>query len=171
MKIKRFRYVFITLITLGANFSLDRITKLLAQKYLEGEKPVSLLGNSIVFVFVENSGAFLGLGAVWPDIVKYLVLLIIPIGVCAYGIYHSAFKETNIRRLVLMTCIIGGGLSNLIDRVFNDFKVVDFMNFGIGALRTGVLNVADLSVTFGALILLATEFLSGKAEHSQGWKS
>jgi len=35
-----------------------------------------------------------------------------------------------------------------------DFHVVDFINFGIGSLRTGILNVADMSVTFGVFFLV-----------------
>jgi lipoprotein signal peptidase len=31
------------------------------------------------------------------------------------------------------------------------------MNFGIGSIRTGILNVADLSVTFGVILLLIIE--------------
>ncbi|HOX92833.1 MAG TPA: signal peptidase II, partial [Spirochaetales bacterium] len=65
-------------------------------------------------------------------------------------------------RLILLACIIGGGLGNLGDRLFNGFAVTDFLNFGIGKLRTGVLNVADLSVTFGALALIAYEFKVSK---------
>ena len=46
------------------------------------------------------------------------------------------------------------GLGNLLDRLFNGFRVIDFMNFGIGNLRTGILNVADLSITFGVIIFI-----------------
>ena len=53
----------------------------------------------------------------------------------------------------MMVTIIGGGLGNLIDRLSNDFRVVDFINFGIGNVRTGILNVADMSVTFGVIFL------------------
>lgn len=48
-------------------------------------------------------------------------------------------------------------MGNLVDRLFNNFKVIDFINFGIGNLRTGVMNSADLSVAFGAALLLITE--------------
>ena len=53
----------------------------------------------------------------------------------------------------MLVTIIGGGLGNLIDRLSNNFRVVDFINFGIGNVRTGILNVADMSVTFGVIIL------------------
>jgi lipoprotein signal peptidase len=36
------------------------------------------------------------------------------------------------------------------------------MNFGIGPIRTGILNVADISVTFGVIILIVLEFLEDR---------
>jgi lipoprotein signal peptidase len=42
------------------------------------------------------------------------------------------------------------------------------MNFGIGSLRTGVLNVADLSITFGAIGLLIYEARRGRREGAPG---
>ena len=54
---------------------------------------------------------------------------------------------------MIIVSIIGGGLGNLIDRLSNNFRVVDFLNFGIGSLRTGILNIADMSVTIGVLFL------------------
>jgi len=61
-------------------------------------------------------------------------------------------KENNL--VIIIVSIIGGGLGNLFDRLLYDFHVVDFINFGIGSLRTGILNVADMSVTFGVFFLV-----------------
>jgi signal peptidase II len=52
--------------------------------------------------------------------------------------------------------IAAGGLSNWVDRARFDGKVVDFMNMGLGPVRTGIFNVADLQILVGiALVLLA----------------
>jgi signal peptidase II len=48
---------------------------------------------------------------------------------------------------------LAGGLGNLIDRLAYGGYVVDFVNIGIGPLRTGVFNVADVGVVVGALML------------------
>jgi signal peptidase II len=48
----------------------------------------------------------------------------------------------------------GGGLGNLIDRMMNDGRVVDFVSLGVGSLRTGIMNVADVAVFAGAMLLL-----------------
>ena len=56
--------------------------------------------------------------------------------------------------VVALSFVAGGGLSNLIDRASRQGRVVDFLNFGIGNLRTGILNVADIFITFGALYVV-----------------
>ena len=47
-----------------------------------------------------------------------------------------------------------GGLSNLIDRLIYDGRVTDFLNVGIGSLRTGIFNLADMAILAGALLLV-----------------
>jgi len=54
---------------------------------------------------------------------------------------------------VSLTYILAGGVGNLIDRISNDGLVIDFLNVGIGPLRTGIFNVADIGVMFGAAVL------------------
>ena len=49
--------------------------------------------------------------------------------------------------------ILAGGLGNLIDRVTNDGLVTDFIVMGVGPIRTGVFNVADIAVTFGGIAI------------------
>ena len=154
----RGRFIVLTAIVFAANFLADRVTKLVAVALLAGRPPISLLGGTVVIGYAENSGAFLGMGALWPPVLKYALLLALPIALCLYGLWHCAFREPDRLRLTLYATIAGGGLGNLVDRLFNGFRVVDFLNFGIGGLRTGVLNVADLSVTFGALALLIHEY-------------
>ena len=46
-----------------------------------------------------------------------------------------------------------GGASNLLDRVIYG-NVIDFMNVGIGSVRTGIFNVADMAIMLGAAIVL-----------------
>ena len=60
--------------------------------------------------------------------------------------------------LIALALYIGGGLGNLIDRLFNNGVVVDFMNVGVGSLRTGIFNVADMAIMAAVAILLITQF-------------
>jgi len=53
-----------------------------------------------------------------------------------------------------LTLILCGGIGNLIDRIFYQGMVIDMINFGIGNLRTGILNLADLAITFGGGLMI-----------------
>ncbi|HUP40440.1 MAG TPA: signal peptidase II [Vicinamibacterales bacterium] len=59
--------------------------------------------------------------------------------------------------------ILAGGASNWIDRVMRG-SVVDFINVGVGPLRTGIFNVADVAVMLGAAVLLVREGVTSKRE-------
>ena len=150
---KQRKILILTLIVLLCNFLIDRITKIIAIDFLKGKESISLFYNTIVFKYTENTGAFLSVGSDFPDVLKYIVFIILPVIICLYGLYYCAFKLTDKKMVIIIVSIIGGGLGNLADRLFNDFRVVDFINFGIGTLRTGILNVADMSVTFGVIFL------------------
>lgn len=56
--------------------------------------------------------------------------------------------------IIGLSHIIGGGIGNLIDRIFNSGAVIDFMNIGINDLRTGIFNIADVAITAGIVMLI-----------------
>src|SRR6185503_282913 len=53
---------------------------------------------------------------------------------------------------VLLGCIMGGALGNLVDRI-RWGRVVDFIDVGLGSVRWPVFNVADSAVTLGVILL------------------
>ena len=50
--------------------------------------------------------------------------------------------------------LLAGGIGNLIDRLFHNGLVIDFLNVGIGPVRTGIFNVADMAIMAGFAILI-----------------
>jgi len=48
----------------------------------------------------------------------------------------------------------GGGIGNVYDRIIYG-SVTDFLHIDLGLFETGIFNMADVSITTGALILLA----------------
>src|SRR6185437_669837 len=78
------------------------------------------------------------------------VVAIVLIGlVCA-----ALFARLSTARFVALALVAGGGISNLIDRLLYDGRVTDFLNVGIGSLRTGIFNLADMAILAGALLLV-----------------
>ena len=152
-------FVFLVVV---ANFLVDRITKIWAVEFLQGNPPQGYWGNFVVFQYAENNGAFLSLGAGWPDLVKAIVLLVLPMGLCIVAIGYCVWKEEDKFRAALIASVATGGIANLYDRLFHSFHVVDFLNFGVGGLRTGILNVADMSVTFGVILLVLHQYRQDK---------
>ena len=57
--------------------------------------------------------------------------------------------------LVGLALYFAGGASNLVDRVMHG-SVIDFMNVGVGPLRTGIFNVADMAILLGVAIFVFT---------------
>jgi signal peptidase II len=65
-----------------------------------------------------------------------------------------------------ISLIFSGTMSNLIDRLTYDGTVIDFLNIGIGNLRTGVFNLADLAIICGVGLLFYAGLFKGGTEPS-----
>ena len=64
--------------------------------------------------------------------------------------------------LYLGCCIVGGGVANVFDRIVYG-SVTDFMHIDFGgSLRTGIFNIADVSVMVGLGCLLVASFRNKK---------
>jgi len=53
-----------------------------------------------------------------------------------------------------LALMVGGGGSNLFDRIMNNGRVVDFVMLNLGPLATGVFNAADVAITLGVVLFL-----------------
>ena len=133
--------------------ALDQLTKLLALNYLKGKFPIIYWGDLFRFQYAENRGAFLSLGAGLSEPVRFWLLSVIVAGFVLFIFIYLMIKKTNLINTLGWTAVVGGGLGNLIDR-FARGSVIDFMNMGIGSLRTGIFNVADMVIMIGMFALL-----------------
>ena len=133
----------------------DRITKNIARQNLPQNETIRLLHDTIRLQYAENTGAFLSLGSSIPEPARYIVFtLLVGIFLGCLFIYILVSKQLTRLQIVAMSIVLGGGCGNLIDRIASEGRVFDFMNVGIGPLRTGIFNVADMSITFGVLWFL-----------------
>ena len=143
------------LFTLIGCVGCDQSSKYTARYFLEGHETISMFGDILRLSFVENPGGFLSLGAFLPDHVRMMFFMILPLCVLI-GLFVYALREKKMGKpmILALALIIGGGLGNLIDRVANDGLVIDFLNIGVGSLRTGIFNVADMAVMLGSGMLI-----------------
>ncbi len=160
MKINR--SVLITALIL-INIVLDQVSKIIVRLNVEPGSISPIIGNYFTLHNVENTGAFLGMGSNFNPTVRLLLLLILPVIVLAYALYMVySNKKLDTYTTIGLAFIIGGGASNLIDR-FIYGSVTDFLHIDLGGVfRTGIFNVADMSVMFGFGMLLLGNFLKKK---------
>ena len=148
--------------------AIDQISKVWARTNLEYGLPENILGETFQLQYVENQGAFLGMGSDMNPTLHFIFLKLLPLLVLGYVIFYI-LKTKNLDRLSLIAfcCIIGGGLSNVFDR-FAFGKVTDFLFIDLGGVfKTGIFNLADVSVTTGMLILIFSNFILNKKKNKE----
>jgi signal peptidase II len=133
----------------------DQISKHVVRSHLALAESHSFLGDTFRLIHVENTGAFLGLGDSLPESVK-VAFFQGAVGLVVLALlWAAAFARDMNRGQVIALALLGaGGLGNLIDRVLYDGRVTDFLNLGVGSLRTGIFNIADVIEMIGVLVFL-----------------
>ena len=114
----------------------------------------------------RNPGGFLSLGENLAPQLRFWVFVVFNVLLLtATLVALVAGWKTQLFKFVALVLILAGGVGNLIDRVIHDGLVTDFANLGVGPVRTGIFNVADVALTVGALVLLIA--CRGKASAQQ----
>ena len=148
---------------------LDQASKWWAENALDRSRTISLAGDTFRIQYAENPGAFLGLGGnLSPEArfwlltaVNAMFLLVICGILLARWHMHSP-------QFVALGLLLTGGVGNLIDRITQNGLVTDFLNVGLGPVRTGIFNVADMAIMAGAGLLFWLSFRHEyRAEHAE----
>jgi signal peptidase II len=147
--------VIIVSLTLIGCVGCDQASKSMARSYLVPGVPESLLHDVIRLQLAENAGAFLSVGATLSDHVRFEVF-VVAVAVILVGLLMAALftRRLGTVRIVALAFLAAGGASNLLDRLTDGGRVTDFFNVGIGPIRTGIFNVADLAIVTGALLFV-----------------
>ena len=136
-----------------ATIGCDRVTKHIADTTLSDVPRQSFLGDTVRLEYAENTGAFLGLGADWPPRVRTAVFAVSN-GLLLVGLVVVALRRRwPAKALLGVALLLAGGASNLVDRIAYGM-VIDFLNVGVGSLRTGIFNVADMAIMLGVGIMV-----------------
>jgi signal peptidase II len=142
-------------VILASCVGCDQFTKHIAQARLKGRPAASYCGDVFRLQYAENPGAFLGLGDRLPAAARSLVLVGVN-SLIAVGLATAILLGWTMTPWRLAGCalLLAGAMGNLIDRLRFDGLVVDFLNLGVGPLRSGIFNVADMAIMAGALLLV-----------------
>jgi len=159
-KLKFLRYtLFLLLITF--NIGCDQISKSMVRERLDYQEQIQLAGDHVLLTKVENSGAFLSLGDDFSPLAKTLLLNLLPALTMLGLLFWLFLGRTGLGMALGICCIIGGGIGNIFDRMAYG-SVTDFLYIHVGFLRTGIFNFADVSITFGALFIIALGIWKGR---------
>ena len=114
----------------------------------------SLIGDYLTLYYIKNNGAAFSLFA---NSIVLVLLIILAIGVIAY-LYIRNINTGSLWYKLIFGLIIGGALSNLIDRVRHGGYVVDFISFNIPQFNFhfAIFNLADAAISVGVILLFVT---------------
>ena len=156
----------LALAILSSFIGCDQATKQYAAETLQHVEPQSYLGDTVRLEYALNPGGFLSLGSQLSPTVRFGVFVGFNLCVMTAVIVFLFFQwNARLTVFVSLTYVLAGGIGNLIDRISNNGLVTDFLNIGVGPLRTGIFNVADVGVMFGAAVLVICVFRNQDVEH------
>lgn len=128
---------------------IDQITKLIIMNNMKIGEEIVVIKKFFSILYVTNTGAAF-------SILENSTTLIIIISLFCLALIVSLLKkEKDITpiKIISFGILIGGMISNLIDRVFYK-NVVDFLSFNIINYRFPVFNIADIGITIGVFLYL-----------------
>jgi signal peptidase II len=159
------------LILTGIIILVDQITKLfiaIKWPYPHDAVIADVFNNGFLqIIHRRNDAIAFSLGSNFPDWIKPVLFIAVPILVLGFLLWYY-FKSDEFTRLQRWAAagIIGGGIGNIIDRIFRSDGVVDFIDvnfYGImGFKRWPTFNVADSCVVVCCILLFITILLGSK---------
>ena len=160
--------IIIILSFLISSIVIDQYTKVLAMQKLKNTPTQTFWADTFRLQYAENNGAFLSLGSGLSEATRFWTFTVVVTGFLG-GLAVYLFKKRDLSTLeaISYALVLGGGIGNLIDRWARSGWVVDFMNMGIGELRTGIFNVADAVIMAGMFGLIYQSFTQKQQKTTQ----
>ena len=127
----------------------DQLTKYLISTRFELEESRVFLKGFIEFLYIHNRGGAWGL--LYGKTYILIPITVIVMAVCII-LYKKYGKKSKLLFWAIML-VLSGGVGNMIDRVFRDGNVIDFLHFEFFP-SFPVFNVADCAIVVGAGLLI-----------------
>ncbi len=166
---KRYRPLILTLIIIA----LDQVSKaIIVHTIAEGTVGLRLFSDFLWICHVRNDAVAFSLGSSFPLWLKYIVFVLFPLViliVLAISVVSKRFeKETTYFQKWCIAGIIGGGIGNMIDRLFRSLRVVDWIstnNYGfLGMERFPTYNIADAAVVLSVIALVLSLLIERRSK-------
>ena len=150
---------YLPFILTAAIILLDQISKAVIVHFIpEGSVALRLFGDFLWICHVRNDAVAFSFGADFPLWVKYIFFIGLPL------VLMVVLSWCVVSRRSCLAGIVGGGIGNLIDRIFRSLRVVDWISTYNGGLfgmeRFPTYNIADAAVVISVIILIVSLFVS-----------
>lgn len=166
MKKTSIKFAFL-LVIVALNLGCDQFSKVIARKNIAPYEQISVIKDRLTLTLVENTGAFLSAGSNLPEFIRIILLTVLPIVVLSYGLWFL-YSNKNLPRLMQVgVCfLIGGGIGNIYDRIVYG-SVTDFVHMDFVLFRTGIFNMADVSIMVGIGLLLLQNLIAARIKQRE----
>jgi signal peptidase II len=151
---------------------LDQATKsFIARNWPVNTMITDVFNNNLLCIYhVRNKVIAFSLGHGIPESLRPLLFVALPVAVLAFlTFYYWKSNDFSGLQRWAVAGIIGGGIGNLIDRIFRPAGVIDFISvkfFGLfGFERWPTFNIADSSVVVCTCIWLVSLFFIPGENH------
>ena len=136
---------------------IDQIAKLLVIANISPTDCFHIIPGLFDFVYVKNTGAAFSILSGNTGLLSIISVLFC----VGMGIFWYIKKPQNKLFCTALTLLFAGALGNAIDRIIRGF-VVDFISTAF--MTFPVFNIADIAITFGAVLLFVYILLFDKDE-------
>lgn len=155
---KRYYWIFLSVLLV----LLDQISKFIVVKNIPVNDSIVLIEDFFSLSHVRNTGAAFGM----LSNQRWIFMLFTVIVIVGAVVALCSGRVKNHFGILSLALVIGGGIGNMIDRLFLG-EVVDFFAFNFWGYQFAVFNVADIFVCCGTVILALYIFFSGDFDDSK----
>ncbi len=124
---------------------IDRVVKILVNRYISLNKVIDIIKNFIYITNVHNQGAAFSI--MYGERIMLILISIVFLGLIIY--YIKKHNKYNIEFIF----VVGGLIGNLIDRIIFGY-VIDYIGVSIFKYNFPIFNIADSFIVIGALIFV-----------------
>ncbi len=132
----------------------DQATKAMVETYIPEHAVIPILPRFFNLTHIKNSGAAFGLFSDSPSVWKTALLVLVSAALLV-TVAAIVWKSPRLQweSGVGLALILGGALSNLVDRI-RVGRVVDFLDVYVQSYHWPSFNLADSAIVVGALFLI-----------------
>ena len=154
-------FYIVAVVTAVFLLAVDQFTKYIVITNMQIFDTIPFIDGIMDFTYIHNTGA------AWGIMNKHTWFLIvftaIAMAICTFVLIKYA-KESKLFFFALCL-ILSGGIGNMIDRVFRDGRVIDFLH--VQFIDFPIFNIADITVCVGAGLLILYFVLDMIKEHKE----